>query len=216
MTFQMLLKKTRPSCACALATLLLAAAPCQAFLITAVAAPDLKRPTDGVLYPFAINVRGTYTAGDLVFAGVTDTMTVTAEYWDEDVFFDDPIHLNAALVIPLQGVVQGGAWGPVPITFQVGCSASAVVFGPAGSTGENPMNDGYFRFTTGSGLTWTNHGSWGYNTVSCASTADGSNPPQSAYKTEHQLPEPEGLSMLCAGLAGLALSSRKKLSARAS
>lgn len=183
----------------------------KAFVINAVTAPDLTRPSDGVLYPFNITVSGTYTGADLIIAGVADFRNVTAEYWDYDSFIfdflnpDDPIDLDGLLVIPLVGAAIGGAWGPVPIAFDVGCTTSSEIFGPSGTTGENPMDDGYFRFTTGAGLTWTDHGSWGYNTVTCAVEATGGNPvPLTA------IPEPTTITLLGIGLAGIGWLKKKK------
>jgi PEP-CTERM motif len=181
----------------------------KAFTITAVTAPNLTRPSDGVLYPFNITVSGTYTAADLIIAGVKDTLSVTAEYWDQDRFIfdfldpDDPIDLNGSLVIPLIGAVVGAAWGPVTVAFEVGCKTSPEIFGPSGPTGENPMDDGYFKFTTGAGLTLVNYGSWGYNTVTCNTAPPVPINPPTPYPGMKPIPEPSSLMLLGIGIFGL-------------
>jgi hypothetical protein len=197
-----------------LAALLLAGGPAtaQAVIITAVAAPNLTRPTDGALYPFNIIVSGTYDAGDIL-AGVA--INVTAEYWDEDFFpfADDPIDLTGLLVVPAPGAAAVGApWGPVAVTFRVGCKVRPEVFGPSGVTGESPMNDGYFRFTTGAGLTLTVLGEWGYNTVTCVApplNPTGGNPP-APYPGMTAVPEPGSIMLLASGLAAFARSRRRR------
>ena len=149
-----------------------------AITVTAVSAPDLLRPIDSVLYAFGVTVFGTYDGGDIV-AGVARPITV--DYWDDDLIFDDPIDTTGAIAFmpaPV-GAVVGAAWF-APATLRVGCRPGtffgAEVFGPSGGTGENPMNHGYFHLHSGAGLMAANHGSWGYNTVTCTGAAGGTTP----------------------------------------
>ena len=151
-----------------------------ALQITGVSAPNLLRPSDNVLYPFNISVSGTYGQDDVILSAKNNNRVVEARYWDEDVFifFDDPIDLTGVLTVPLIGAVLGNPWGPTNVYFQVGCDLNSKVFGPSGATREGPvMNDGYFQFTKGAGLLFTDFGSWGYNTVTCTTTPPPPPPP---------------------------------------
>ncbi|MHB1091425.1 PEP-CTERM sorting domain-containing protein [Thiobacillus sp.] len=195
-----------------LASIFLVATPASAFFITGVSAPNLTRPLDGILYPFSILVNGTYTRADLILGG---PINVTAEYWDEDVFLDDAIDLLGLLTVPAPGGAANGApWGPVPVAFNVGCTTGGEVFGPSGNTGEGNMNDGYFRFTTGAGLTFTNHGSWGYNTVQCVANSTGTNPAP-PHPALISVPEPSSIALFAGGAAMLIVSRRRKSSCNA-
>ncbi len=128
--------------------------------VTAVSAPNLLRPMDGLLRPFNVQVSGVYDNWGQVAVGAN----YYAEYWDDDGLVNDPIDLHPApaLIVPAGGAAAapGTPWGPIAHTFEVGCTVGGIVFGPAGATGENPMDDGMFRFD---GLwNW-----WGYNSVTC-------------------------------------------------
>jgi PEP-CTERM motif-containing protein len=193
-----------------LAILLLAtwAATAQAVEITLVTFPNLTRPSDGKFYPFEITVSGTYDAADILAGAKPRAVptVITVEYWDEDFFWggDDAIDLKGSLKVPLPGAREAGAaWGPVKVTLQVGCTVDSKVFGPAGEdTGENPMNDGYFRFLLAKPK------KFGFNTVTCdEDNPNGDNP---------VVPEPGTLVLLASGLAGFArLCQRRSLSRQA-
>ena len=138
--------------------------------VTGVSAPDLLRPIDSLLYAFGVTVSGTYDAADIL-AGVARPITV--DYWDDDLIFDDAIDTTGAIAImPAPGAAAAGIAWLAPATLWVGCRPRIFlgpeVFGPSGGTGENPMNDGFFHLHSGAGLFAANHGSWGYNTVTCS------------------------------------------------
>jgi hypothetical protein len=182
----------------------------KAFVITSVNAPNLQRPSDGILYPFNITVSGLYDRLDEVASGIKDSHDAKAEYWDKDVFFDDPIDLNGVLTIPLIGARRGNPWGPVNVTFKVGCTTGSKVFDPSGNTGENPMDDGYFRFESYAG----GFSEWGYNTVTCLSTTTPPVPinPPPPYPPLKNIPEPTStLSLLALGTLGAASTLKRQL-----
>lgn len=161
--------------------------------ITGVTAPNLTRPNNGLLFPFTINVMGTYNA---VEAGAGGALMLDADYWDEDVFADDPIHKKPnGLITPAVplGSAAGTPWA-ANVTFEVGCTVGGEVFGPTGPTGEGFMNDGYFHFAD-IGLFGV---SWGYNTVTCDEPLGGG--PNRAMQP---VPEPQPLWAAFAGLLGL-------------
>lgn len=137
-----------------------------AVTITSVSAPNMTRALDGVAHPFTALVGGTYSALDIAFGAA---IPLSAQYWDQDRFVfdfanpDDPIDTTATLTVPAPGPadVAGSAWGPVPVSFSVGCTPGQDVFGPSGNTGESDMDDGYFYFPGAVAK------SWGYNRVLC-------------------------------------------------
>ena len=203
-------KKTQPW-KWLVAALLSFAPQVHALVITAVSAPNLSRPNDGKVYSFDILVSGTFDGSDLKL-GIPN---VTVEYWDEDFFvphvlFDDKIDLTGLLAPPGPATAVGMPWGPVAVSLSVGCTQGSKVFGPAGGdTGENPMNDGYFKFYTGSSIASSPLGSWGYNTVQCIADSTGSNP-SPPYPTLQSVPEPATLELIAVGLAGLSFSRHRK------
>lgn len=142
--------------------------------VTSVSAPNLLLPSDGILYPFDIDVSGKYTPGDIFHGG--PHRLVDVKYWDEDFpfIFDNSIDLTGVLKLPLGGAAVGKPWGPVNVRLKVGCDLASKVFGPSGPTNEGPlMNDGYFHFSVGG----NNFGSWGYNTVTCTTSPPPPPPP---------------------------------------
>jgi hypothetical protein len=157
--------------------------PGNALTITSVSSPNLTLPKDDTLYSFVMVSSGTFTSD-------FDPPELDVWYYDEDIFVDDPIDKSGKM--SLGPVIKGGNWGPINTIFQVGCRANGNVFGPASgtsSTGENPMDDGYFWFRTGELFSYTNYGLWGYNTVTCDSGANPpptppnpTNPPQNDWK----------------------------------
>lgn len=176
----------------------------KAVTINGVFAPNLARPNDGVTYPFRISVTGTYDRGDIL---LNAAQTITAEYWDQDRFvFDlldpDDIIDTTTFVLPRApvGSAVGTPWGPVSLRYLVGCKTTPEVFGPLGSTGEDPMDDGYFFFVGA-----TNR-SWGYNRVDCTPSRGGpGESPPLALSTLSDVPiaisGPSSLSLFVAGLS---------------
>ena len=198
-----------------LTLLVLLATPLPAFAvaITAVTAPNLLRPRDGAVYLFNITVTGTFDGFDIMFGG---GYTFGAQYWDADVFADDPIDLTGSLVVPppLGSDVAGSTWGPVSVDFEVGCTVGGIVFGPSGSTGEGPvMDDGYFYFLLPLGAV-----SWGYNTVTCVapSLTPLPNPPPTPFNPTQpfpslsEVPEPSTLMLLGPVVGLLAVLRRRR------
>lgn len=137
--------------------------------ITSVSVPDLVLPSDGQLYPFTATARGTYSLAEQL--GGAPVQRFGVEYWDEDWGPDDKVDsLPGGLVVP----ATGGGVANWTATFHLwaGCTVNSEVFGADQSpalgetTGENPMNDGYYTFA---GIT---PGTWGYHTITCKDDGD--------------------------------------------
>lgn len=179
------------------------AAPAAAVTITAVSAPNLALPTDGVLYPFTITFSGTYDNVGELAVGTTDPI----EYRDADGlpfgFLDDPIHTGLTFTVPAAPALApvGSPWAPISVSFLAGCTAGGVVFGVAGTTGEGPiMNDGYFYFPLATQSPAGLGKSWGYNTVTCVPPPA---PPATPAVPMTAVPEPSTLALLGLGFAWL-------------